>query len=54
MIDEKEGVGSRFPVEIFVACRRVSASSGENDTLKQTRENENRKDASEEAFRRDL
>lgn len=36
--------GSRFPVGAFVACR-VGISSGEGDTLKQTRENENRKDA---------
>lgn len=41
---------SRFPVENL---RRVDVSSGEDDTLKQTRENENRNGVSE-AFRCDL
>lgn len=46
MINDKDRVGSRFPVErTFVAYGCVGISSGEDDTLKQTRENENRKDA---------
>lgn len=44
MIDEEELIGarggSRFPDETFVARRCVGVSSGEDDTLKQTRENE--------------
>lgn len=44
MINDKDYVGSRFLVGTFVACR-VGISSGEGDTLKETRENENRKDA---------
>lgn len=38
MINDKDRVGSRFPVGTFVARPCVGVPSGKDDTLKQTRE----------------
>jgi len=38
MINDKDRVGSRFPVGTFVARPWVGVPSGNDDTLKQTRE----------------
>lgn len=45
MINDEEHIESRFPSQPSSRVVVWVASSGENDTLKQTRENESRKDA---------